>query len=146
MYPQRASNKKAQVIARWHLYYQQSGLSAKDRSRLNQALRIAENSECRQRHGAVLTQGGRVLGIGVNVNKNDPVYSGENQLAFSIHAEEAAIRAWGGSGLKGATMYVARLGKKGIPLNSRPCAKCQKMLKAAGIRRVVYTIDNEMEI
>lgn len=140
------NDTKEQVIAIWHLYYQQSDLSAKDRSRLNQALRIAENSECRQRHGAVLTQGGRVLGIGVNVNKNDPVYSGENQLAFSIHAEEAALRSWGGSGLKGATIYVARLGKRNIPLNSKPCASCQKMLKEAGVRRVVYTIDNEMEL
>lgn len=134
------------MIARWHLYYQQSDLSAKDRRRLNQALRIAENSECRQRHGAVLTQGGRVLGIGVNVNKNDPVYSGEDQLAFSVHAEEAAIRSWGGASLKGATIYVARLGRRGVPLNSKPCAKCQELLKTAGVRRVVYTVENILHL
>lgn len=133
------------MIALWHLYYK-TVLSAKDRSRLDQAIRVSENSECRKRHGAVLTSGGRVLGIGVNVNRNDPAVIGDAQLNYSVHAEIAALRAWGGSNLKNATMYVARIGRYGEPMMSKPCAKCQEALKAAGVKKVVYTIDNEMEI
>ena len=133
------------MVATWHLYYK-TELSAKDRSRLDQAVRIAENSECQKRHGAILTSGGRVLGIGVNTNRNDPAIIGDAQLAYSVHAEVAALRAWGGTNLKNATIYVARIGRNGDPMMSKPCVKCQEALKAAGVKKVVYTIDNEMEI
>ena len=128
------------------LYYKStSNLSAKDRRRLDQALRVAENSDCRQRHGAVLMAGGRVLSVGINTNKNDPYYIGEDQLDKSIHAEIQALRAHG-SKVKNGTIYIARLGKRDIPLMSKPCDNCQKALKEAGVKKVVYTIDNEMEI
>lgn len=129
------------------LYYKPlATLSAKDRRRLDQAIKVAENSECRKRHGAVLTAGGRVLSVGINTNRNDPLIIGEAQLKNSIHAEVAALRAWGGTGLKNATIYVARLGKAGDPVYSKPCENCQKALKDAGVKKVIYTIDNEMEL
>lgn len=94
----------------------------------------------------MLTAGGRVLSVGINTNRNDPLIIGEAQLKNSIHAEVAALRAWGGTGLKNATIYVARLGKAGDPVYSKPCENCQKALKDAGVKKVIYTIDNEMEL
>ena len=136
------------MVASWHLYYKDDQLSSREKNRLNQALRLASKSKCRQQHGAILVDGGRVLGHGVNISKNDPVYSGEAQLAYSIHAEESAIRNWNGDvgTLKNATLYVARLGKNGSPAMSKPCGKCQKLLKDSGVKTVIYTISNRMEI
>lgn len=90
--------------------------------------------------------GGRVLSVGINSNRNDPSVIGDAQLKYSVHAEIAALRAWGGTNLKNATIYVARLGRSGDPMMSKPCENCQKALKEAGVRKVIYTIDNEMEL
>jgi deoxycytidylate deaminase len=41
--------------------------------------------------------------------------------------------------LKGATIYIARMSRKGTPAMSRPCANCMKEIVKAGIRKIVYT-------
>lgn len=113
---------------------------------MNRAMNLAELSTATQKHGAVIVIGGSVMGVGVNVNKNDPNYAGENTVKFSVHAEEAALRACKGANLRRATIYVARVNKKGEPAMSKPCLRCQKAIKDAGIRKVVYTIDSSMEL
>lgn len=90
--------------------------------------------------------GGRVLSIGINTNRNDPSIIGDAQLAYSVHAEVAALRAHG-SKVKNGTIYIARIGKKNDePMMSKPCENCQKALKDAGVKKVIYTIDNGMEL
>ena len=133
------------MIAAWRLYYKQN-LSVRDRKRLSQATRIAETSQCNKRHGAVLTQGGRVLGTGVNINKNDAAIIGVDVTLFSVHAEVAAWKSAGSPKLHNATMYVARVSKRGKPVMSKPCTKCQEFLRSVGVRKVVYTIDSVIDI
>ena len=57
-----------------------------------------------------------------------------------------AIRAAGHADLKGATIYVARINRHGNPLYSRPCGTCREAIEQAGIRKIVYTVDNEEEV
>jgi len=45
-------------------------------SRMMRARKIAETSTCKQKHGAVLMQGARVLAVGINAFRNDPANLG----------------------------------------------------------------------
>lgn len=91
------------------------------------------------KHGAVIVKGGRVISIGINKNRNHPtVVSAEHiKTHCSIHAEIDALRKV--SNAKGATIYVARVNKKGQDRMSRPCDRCHDAISDAGIRKVIYT-------
>jgi len=113
---------------------------------LDKAIRLAELSDCKMRHGAVVIKGGRVLGVGINVMKNDPNIVPDPKTQSSVHAECAAIRACGNTDLRGATLYVARIGKDGKPAMSKPCINCQKALRDRGIKKVFYTVDRSIDL
>ena len=112
---------------------------------LAHAMKLAATSSSRKRLGAILVSGGRVVGRGTNRVPNDTALIGWDATTNSTHAEIAALRDYGSS-MKNGTIYVARLGKSGIPRMSKPCKKCQKALRDAGVKKVVYTVDNEMEL
>lgn len=104
---------------------------------LERALLLASCSEHSNfKHGAVLVKGGKVLSEGSNKYTN----TGKMHGFGSIHAEECALR-----GIKkdprGGVMYIARVASYG-PAMSKPCYRCQLILKNAGIKRVVYTSGN----
>lgn len=64
----------------------------------------------------------------------------------TFHAEERAIRnaqALVGEDLSGMVLYVARSYRNGEPAMSAPCTKCQELIRAAKIRKVIYTIGEE---
>ena len=124
--------------------FMQTGLSSKDKARLKQAKNIASTSDCDKMHGAVAEGGGRVIGVGVNSYRNSRhIYEEIPRDARSTHAEMACLRAIGGDA-RGATFYVARVNRSGEERMSKPCSYCQTHLIAAGVKRVVYTIDSEM--
>lgn len=108
-------------------------------------MNIAQNSTCKQQHGAIIYRSGAVLSVGINRNKNNPTFVGEATKNWSVHAEVAAIKACGNANLKNATLYVARINKSGSPMMSKPCVKCQKAIEDAGIKKVIYTIDGTIE-
>ena len=119
------------------LYY--LGLSKRDHKWLNAALRLAETSEANQRHGAIIVRGGSVLGMGVNKRKNNPlIIEKDHKTSCGDHAEVAAIKRTGKT--QGATIYIARMGRSGNPINSKPCTNCAEALDKAGIKKVVYTV------
>lgn len=91
------------------------------------------------RHGAVVILGGSVQGLGINKRTNDP-YTHKNLHWLSEHAEMAALRR--SKRTEGAVIYVSRVNKRGQERMSRPCPKCMKLLKAKGIKKIVYTIDS----
>lgn len=91
------------------------------------------------RHGAIITLGGSVQAVGINKRTNDP-YFNKNSHWLSEHAEMAALRKC--TRTKGATIFVARVNKHGEERMSRPCPKCMNLLKSAGIKKIVYTIDS----
>lgn len=117
-------------------------LSRRDESFLCLASKVAEMSNERNRHGAVIVRGGSVLSLGFNVNKNSPnqltrMNSKNVRKECGIHAEAAAIRRSPGS--KRATIYISRIGKAGQTLLSRPCKDCERLILQAGIKKIIYT-------
>ena len=108
---------------------------------LSQAVNLAAQSEHRSfKHGAILVKGGKVLSEGVN-----KYTIGTHGLhAHSEHAEENALRGKKNYAL-GSTMYIARVASYG-PAMSKPCLRCQMLLKNAGVRKVIYTSrDGELQ-
>lgn len=115
---------------------------------LDQALELSRLSDCRYKHGAVVRKSGRTISVGINYMINDP-QNLENEVAkynAAIHAEEAALNACKKVNLEGAIIYVARVNKNDEPAMSKPCERCQKALKARGVKKVVYTIDSMEEL
>jgi len=116
--------------------------SRRDKRFLDLALRAAAASDCKVQHGAVVVKGGRVLSIGINKYRNDPAFVPSDRAEgrgtiFSVHAECDALSRV--SNAKGATVYIARIGKNGSAL-SRPCDNCTIELARVGVKAVCYTI------
>tara|TARA_R110000824_G_scaffold25352_3_gene88339 strand:- start:1280 stop:1453 length:174 start_codon:yes stop_codon:yes gene_type:complete len=45
---------------------------------------------------------------------------------------------------QGATVYVARIGKKGDLRLSKPCPMCESAMRHVGVKEVIYTVDEEI--
>lgn len=104
-------------------------------------MKVAELSTCRQRHGAVVVKGGRVLALGLNSMRNDPKSAEpcETKLEYlSEHAELAALRRV--KNPEGITLYVSRISRDGKPALSRPCQNCAEALRLAKVKAVCYTV------
>ncbi len=117
-------------------------LSNRDAAWLEQACKLATTSQERFRHSAIIVLGGSVQSWGINKNTLDPAYH-VNEPKISVHAEEAALKR--AVRTKGAVIYVARINRTNEQRMSRPCDRCMRQLREAGIKRVVYTI-NCMEV
>jgi deoxycytidylate deaminase len=114
---------------------------------LDEALELATTSQCKQwKHGAIIRKGGRILGRGINSDRNNPNLVSDPKTQAAVHAEVAALRAAGSTDLRGATIFVARANKQGIPRMSKPCPNCQTALRERGVKKVIYTVDSSMEI
>lgn len=81
-----------------------------------------------------------MLAIGINKSRLQNSYYNwwEDNAVPSIHAEAAAIRRCKGD-LTNAILYVCRVNNKGEEKMSKPCDNCQRLIEAAGIRKIVYT-------
>jgi len=99
------------------------------------------------RHGAVLVKGSSVLNA--SHNKNSFCSFGQRFRekgtgVSTMHAELGAILGMDRKITEGATVYVARLGKRGNLKLSKPCSMCYSAMKHVGIKKVVYTINREV--
>ena len=106
---------------------------------LKRALAVASVSTMRQRHGAVIAQGPRVLAVGVNSMRTAPMNCTDPRSQAAWHAEVAVLRQLRGRDLHGATLYVARLNRNQVAAMSRPCVACQAVIEYAGVSKVIYT-------
>lgn len=120
-----------------------SELSRRDQSWLNIAIKLAETSQERTKHGCVIVRGGAVQAMGVNTYRNKPGII-EDINALSVHAEINTLRR--AKRLDGAVAYIARINNHGEARQSRPCPDCLKALKQAGVKRVVFTINGNQYI
>jgi deoxycytidylate deaminase len=87
--------------------------------------------------GASLSKGSRVISVGWNwFRKTSP-----NSLAYlrTVHAELHCIHGFHKEDLSGCVLTVARITNGGLISIAKPCAGCQEMLKALGIKKVFYT-------
>ena len=115
-------------------------LSKREKAFLSVAKYLASKSESRQKHGAVIVKGGRVIGTGFNKDRNNPyVVSPEHiKTHCSVHAEVEAIRVAGWN-VKGAVLYVARVNSQGKDRYSKPCDRCEVVIEETQIKKVIYT-------
>ncbi len=95
-------------------------------------------------HAALIVRGGNVISAGVNTNKRHMFVKLHNfEEHNGIHAECAAILAARKKvDLTGCTAYVLRVLRDGRSIAmSRPCEKCEVVLRDFGIKKVYYTQD-----
>lgn len=127
--------------------YDEFGYSGKTKRFMAIAKRIAWNSEAEDyKHGALLVKGGKI--INVSFNKNNYCSFGcrfrhVQPGNATIHAEIGAILGIDRSVTAGSTIYVCRIGKNGDYRLSKPCPMCHEVLKFVGVKRVVWTINNQ---
>ena len=91
-------------------------------------------------------KGGRILGRGTNKDRNDPEFITCAPGDYGTHAEITALKSCGTTPIKGGTLYVARVGSAGDPRMSKPCPACQDALRKAGIKKVVFTVAEQMDL
>lgn len=88
------------------------------------------------RVGAALFLGSRLISIGWNQKKSHP-----EQMASPFNWQHAELNCLLGTSKRDLTksvMYVARVTPGGHLRISKPCADCQRILRAAGVRHVYY--------
>ena len=97
----------------------------------------------------MVVSGGRILGAGSNRSRLNNSYVNwwsEDDIPPTTHAEVAALNRCRGQDLSNAVLYVSRVNRLGEELMSRPCPKCQVVIASLGISKIVYTINNQMEL
>lgn len=105
---------------------------------IRRAVKVAQCSTYRWKHGAVVAKGNKVLGFAPNKFRNAPLVDEHN---VSDHAERATLRELlkNRDDLRGCTIYISRINKTGETMMSRPCPDCMKAIIEAGIKEIVYT-------
>jgi len=119
-------------------------LSRRETAFLSMARYFARKSKAKKKHGAVIVKSGRVVGVGYNKNRNNPIFCSPEHIKphASRHAETHAMREAGGN-LSGAVLYVARVNNAGQDRNSKPCKLCEAAIVEANIKKVIYTKDKK---
>ncbi len=102
------------------------------------ALKIAELSDCKQRHGAIIVDGSRIISLAPNKLRSNPT-SDKWKLAIdqkrTSHAEQRCL-ILARADVGGMTLYSARLNGSG---KSNCCPMCRDLMQLAGIARIVYS-------
>ena len=113
-------------------------LSKREERYLERAVGVALTSTQKYRHGCIIVKNGKVVSVATNDRRNNPNICSFPKAEAGIHAEQWAIKK-SNTDLRGATLFVARVGRSGNPLLSKPCPACQKAIDSAGIKKVFYT-------
>jgi len=105
---------------------------------ISTGIAAALKSNMKMRHGAVITNGNRIVAVGYNQR----VKHLHNK--YSIHAEESALRNLrmrcknAQSNTRSLHLYVLRVLDNGSLANSSPCQKCQACIRNSGIISKVF--------
>lgn len=94
----------------------------------------AKKSACHHKLGAILVKNKEILSSGYNKALSMDKVLTRYGMFYSMHAEMDAVRKLFAIP-SGSTIYVARRDYK----MARPCVNCLKVLKNAGINRLVYS-------
>ncbi len=112
---------------------------------LNIASKQAKKSSHKQRLGAVLYSGSKVLGVGFNRVGESQHRLHTSHWPDSIHAEVAAtvdaLRKYPSHSLIGCDLLVVRLLKNDSYGLALPCSHCYNTLKHVGVRRIWFSTD-----
>jgi len=105
-----------------------------------EAANEALKSSYKLRLGAIVVQKNKIVGRGHNVVHSTGV------LRESTHAEMSAINNTKARYRGGSVLFVSRLGSGGELLLAKPCARCEKVLRKLGVRRVWYSSSEEWKL
>jgi len=112
---------------------------------LKTAIKQAERSNFKHRHGCVVFKGSKIISIGFNEIRHcwklDKKYK---RWVNSLHAEQKAI-IFSNCNLKRSSLLVVRINKNGKLVNSKPCNLCLGIINDVGISNVYFS-DNSGEI
>jgi deoxycytidylate deaminase len=98
------------------------------------------NHGLRCKHASMLTVGNKIVSIGVNKAKSDPLqkrYSRLSHLTWT-HAEVDCLKGVE-INLKRATLYVVRTDDNGTFMESCPCSGCRSLINELKIPRIVHS-------
>lgn len=113
-----------------------SNLSRSQIRGLRLALRAARLSGLTKYHvGAALFKKNRLISMGWNIRKTHP----KCPTSLSQHAEFNVMIGLSREEIRGATLFVARIGKGGSPRIAKPCDECRKFLSMLNLGRIFYT-------
>lgn len=102
------------------------------------AIKLANKSHHKYRHGTVLFKKHRVIDTGINQERTHPKaarYFGNRKL----HSEQHCLLGNTLRETKNAEMLVVRVDGLGRLRSSKPCHACFPLIVAAGIRRVTFS-------
>lgn len=122
-------------------------MTGKQRRYLEKARKIAMQSDSPDyRHGAILVKGGSVINTSCNdlrhVNWGNRFRNNACGHATQ-HAELGAVLGIARDVTHNSVIYVARVGRMGDFRLSKPCPMCMAVMKHVGVKKVVYTINNQ---
>lgn len=120
---------------------------------MNIALAVAQRSTCnRRKYGAVIVQNDEIIATGYNgsargeanccdsgecYRERMEIPHGEQyEKCVAVHAEQNAIISASRGKMLGATMYLEGT-ENGLFVDPEPCLICKRMIKNAGILKVV---------
>lgn len=103
--------------------------------------------------GAVITYGSKVIAVGYNSTKTNPIQKYYNtERGFDpdtknngmIHAEMACLIQTKDLNIDWSktSIYIYREHKNGKPALAKPCAACQKALQERGVKNIYYTTED----
>lgn len=95
---------------------------------IRSAIQVARTSPSRFMHCALFYKGGALLCAASNT--------------FSEHAEARALRQLGGWEGRAPKLLSIRVGNDNKLKNAKPCVNCQKLLRSAGIKKVLFSGDD----
>lgn len=105
------------------------------------AKKEALKSSYKHRIGAVVVSGGSCLSRGFNELRHARDLKEYSAWENSVHAERNAIkRVKDKSKLQGASIFIYREFKNGMPATAAPCNNCLDLIKAVGIKKVYFTM------
>jgi deoxycytidylate deaminase len=104
---------------------------------------LSEKSSYCHKLGAVVVKKNKVIGTGYN--KPNKTHPKSNNSFKTVHAELDAILKVNAEELNGATIYVYRETKDGLPANAKCCKYCRELLKMVGIKKICYTSDKSFK-
>lgn len=126
-------------------------MTKRERAHFGAAKAVSELSDHKHHIGCVVTMGSRIVSSGHNsktkchalqAKLDKEMFGGEHR--GSLHAEVDALLPLirKGVDLSNASLYVYRQHKNGIMACARPCARCEKLIRQAGIKRIFYTVES----
>lgn len=109
------------------------------------AIEEAHRSDHNFKHGAVVVKKGKIIQSGRNQYCSlQRIRHFQSNRIWSIHAEMNVLAGLPKKVTKGADIYIVRVRSDGQLSNSKPCKVCAALIQNAGIRRIFYSVDNNV--